>query len=75
MKTNIEKCTKKMDSFDWGTLDILEEYLYNDWLLECYDKGPFYSILNTYKKSNHETQEALKHYALFRKRKIQAEEW
>ncbi|HBT4787356.1 TPA: hypothetical protein MB364_005740 [Klebsiella variicola subsp. variicola] len=75
MKTNIEKCIKKMDSFDWGTLDILEEYLYNDWLLECYDKGPFYIILNTYKKSNHETQEALKYYALFRKRKIQAEEW
>lgn len=27
-----------------------KEYLYNDWLLECYNKGPFYSILNTYKK-------------------------
>jgi len=74
MKTNIEKCAKKMDSFDWGTLDILEEYLYNDWLLERYDKGRFYSILDIFKKGNPETQEALKHYVIFRKRKIQAED-
>jgi len=71
MEKDIERCVKQISLFDWEALDVLQVYLRNDWLYERYCNGPFYNILDTFKKSNPETQKILKTYVAFRKRKAQ----
>ncbi|HGM6757418.1 TPA: hypothetical protein ACKQB7_003170 [Serratia marcescens] len=75
MRTKIEQCQKKIDQFDWGYLDILAEYLYSKRLIASFDDktSMFYKVINIFRNSDYETQEALKFYVMFRKYKLVAE--
>ncbi|HID3655813.1 TPA: hypothetical protein ACXEV6_003324 [Serratia marcescens] len=75
MRTKIEQCQKKIDTLDWGHLDILAEYLYSKRLIASYENknGFFYKVIDIFRNSDYETQEALKYYVMFRKYKLVAE--
>lgn len=77
-KTVINDAVKIIDKYDWGTLDILAEYLYcPSWIEQHLDEdnpsGKFHKLFKAINNLDLFGREAIQHYVMYRKRKLLSE--